>query len=159
MDTIIHNWEAGMFRLYSKGCEYTLRALAEIAAVSPLRRFRAAEVCEAAGIPEAYTRKTFQALVQAGFLTAIPGPGGGYTLTGDPARVTVRQVVEAVDGFRNYDICALGHPQCSETDSCPMHELWIKIKENMRSRLDTKTVADLGRAVRLARSKKATRKK
>lgn len=143
-----------MFQLYSKGCEYTLRALAEIAAADTSKRFRAAEICKAAGIPEAYTRKTFQALVQARFLKAVTGPGGGYDLVGDPAVVTVRQVIEAVEGSRDYDKCVLGHLQCSDADSCPMHDLWVRMKKNLRLEFDSKTVADLGIAVRRARTKK-----
>ena len=68
-----------MFSIYSKSCEYTIWALIEIVAdQNQGEKVTAKKVCKRAGIPEAYARKTFQTLVQKGFLTSITGPGGGY---------------------------------------------------------------------------------
>lgn len=136
-----------MFRLYSKGCEYTLRALVYMLAAGENSRFRAADVCEAANIPEAYTRKTFQALVQTGFLKAVSGPGGGYTLVQNPGKITVLQVVMLIDGEATYEQCVLGLPFCSDKKACELHHAWLSIKKNLLKELSSKTLNDLAKPI------------
>ncbi|MFZ9695719.1 MAG: Rrf2 family transcriptional regulator [Chitinophagaceae bacterium] len=48
-------------------------------------------------------------MVQNGFLKAVPGPGGGYSLARDPKRTTVMDVVDAVEGKGNYSQCMMGN--------------------------------------------------
>ncbi|MCH7649769.1 MAG: Rrf2 family transcriptional regulator [Nitrospinae bacterium] len=87
-----------MFRLYSKGCEYAIRALVHAAPKKKGERFKAKAICEKAGIPESFTRKVFRLLVHAGFLEALRGPGGGYALLEDPERISLLEIIKAVDG-------------------------------------------------------------
>ncbi len=132
-----------MFRLYSKGCEYAIRAL--ICAVSSARegRFRARDVCERSGIPEAYTRKVLQSLVQGGFLKTVPGPGGGYELTRSPSALTLLEIIRAVDGEDTFDSCVLGLPNCDQGNPCPLHRMWAEEKARLLAQLDSITLKDL----------------
>lgn len=136
-----------MFCLYSKGGEYAIRALAEISDGKSTGNFRAQDICRKAGIPEAYARKTFQALVQNGFLEAIPGPGGGYTLARDPKKTTVMDVVDAVEGKDNYSHCLMGLAACSDSNPCALHFTWLKLKGQMISALRSKTLLDLSKSL------------
>jgi Rrf2 family protein len=49
-------------------------------------------------IPSRYLEQIFQRLRRAGLVASKRGPGGGYTLAQTPARITLRDVVEAVEG-------------------------------------------------------------
>ncbi len=49
-------------------------------------------------IPSRYLEQIFQRLRRAGLVTSKRGPGGGYTLSRLPARITLREVIEAVEG-------------------------------------------------------------
>jgi Rrf2 family protein len=49
-------------------------------------------------IPARYLEQIFQRLRRAKLVTAKRGPGGGYTLARAPAEITLRDVVEAVEG-------------------------------------------------------------
>lgn len=147
-----------MFALYSKGCEYAIRALAEISAEKSGRRFLARDICKKAGIPEAYARKTFQALVQNGFLSAVSGPGGGYSLTQDPGKVTVLDVVEAVEGQENFTRCVLGLAACDADNPCSLHSVWMDLKKSMMSALASRTLAELSESIQ-KKKKKSGRKK
>lgn len=139
-----------MFCLYSKGCEHAIRAMAEIAGGGPDEKFRAKDICRRAGIPEAYSRKTFQSLVQSGFLKAIPGPGGGYSLAKDPRRTTLMDVVEAVDGRSNYSGCVMGLAACNDRNPCQMHFTWLKLKGDLTASLSSVTLSDLSKSARRA---------
>lgn len=137
-----------MFRLYSKGCEYAIRAMVHVAPLDGKERFQAKAICEKAGIPEHYTRKVFQALVQAGFLKGNRGPGGGYTLTDDPKNISLLNVIYAVDGVDTFDGCIMGLPECQAEKPCPLHSVWSLAKEDMQGQLESKTLQDLIETVR-----------
>lgn len=132
-----------MFRLYSKGCEYALRALLEAASEGGIGRFQAGEVCQRAGIPEPFTRKVFQALVQAGFLKAARGPGGGYELSASPDEISLLEIIQAVDGNGTFDQCIMGLPQCGCENPCPLHHVWAQVKERLLIDLGSKKLRDL----------------
>ena len=53
---------------------------------------------ERQAIPSRYLEQIFQRLRRAGLVTSKRGPGGGYTLSRSPDRITLREVVEAVEG-------------------------------------------------------------
>jgi Rrf2 family protein len=148
-----------MFCLYSKGCEYAIRALAEISDGKAAGNARAADICRKAGIPEAYARKTFQALVQSGFLKAVSGPGGGYVLARDPKSTTVMDVVEAVEGKGNYSQCLMGLAACNDRNPCSLHFTWVKLKGQMTDALRSQTLWDLSRSMnrKQGNAKKTTR--
>ncbi len=132
-----------MFRLYSKGCEYAIRALMEVGPAGNDQRFQAKKICEKADIPESFTRKVFQALVQGGFLQAARGPGGGYVLTEAPSKISLLKVIEAVDGAETFDGCVLGLPECGTSTPCPLHPVWAEAKGDLLAQLSSKTLQDL----------------
>lgn len=132
-----------MFRLYSKGCEYALRALAHLSPEEAEGRFQAKTLCETAGIPESFTRKVFQSLVQGGFLRAVRGPGGGYALTSKPSEISLLRIVHVVDGYDTFAACILGLDECNSQKPCPLHYMWAEIKTELQSQLQALTLQDL----------------
>ncbi len=132
-----------MFQLYSTGCMYALKALVFAGMDSETKPFNAKKVCRQAGIPEAFTRKILQGLVKNGFMTAIPGPRGGYRLVKRPSEISILSVVEAVDGVESYSKCVMKFEECDKKNPCAMHESWGKIKKQLLSEFQSKTIADL----------------
>jgi len=55
-------------------------------------------ISERQAIPSRYLEQIFQRLRRAGLVSSKRGPGGGYTLSRSPARISLREVVEAVEG-------------------------------------------------------------
>jgi Rrf2 family protein len=53
---------------------------------------------ERQAIPTRYLEQIFQRLRRARIVKGKRGPGGGYVLARDPAQITLRQIVEAVEG-------------------------------------------------------------
>jgi Rrf2 family protein len=53
---------------------------------------------ERQGIPSRYLEQIFQRLRRAKLVRGKRGPGGGYTLARPPAEITLRDVIEAVEG-------------------------------------------------------------
>lgn len=55
-------------------------------------------ISERQDVPNRYLEQIFRRLRQAGLVTSKRGPGGGYTLARDPSSITLREIVEAVEG-------------------------------------------------------------
>lgn len=55
-------------------------------------------ISERQAIPARYLEQIFQRLRRAELVMSKRGPGGGYTLARSPAEITLREVVEAVEG-------------------------------------------------------------
>lgn len=53
---------------------------------------------ERQGIPTRYLEQIFQRLRKADLIVGKRGPGGGYTLARPPSKITLQEVVEAVEG-------------------------------------------------------------
>ncbi len=137
-----------MFKIYSKGCEYALRALTQIPSDNIDSPFIAKELCKKAKVPEASTRKVFQKLAREGFLSAVPGPGGGYKLVKSPDKISLLGIVVAVDGQDVFDKCIMGLPNCSNKKPCPVHNTWQKLKKVMMKEMEEKTLLKLMKAVK-----------
>jgi Rrf2 family protein len=57
-------------------------------------------------LPQEYLKKRLQALAKAGILTSSPGARGGWSLAGPPERITVMDVVTALEGATDAFRCA-----------------------------------------------------
>jgi Rrf2 family protein len=66
--------------------------------LSPARSVASGDIARAAGIPAGYGLKVLGPLADAGLLRSRKGPGGGYRLARPAGRITLLEVVEALDG-------------------------------------------------------------
>jgi Rrf2 family protein len=82
----------------SRASSYALHAVAHMAAVGEDRPLASHHIAEARGIPERYILKVLHPLVSAQILRSVKGPNGGYRLARPAAKITMLEVVEAVDG-------------------------------------------------------------
>lgn len=85
--------------------EWVLHAAVALAQLGPGGTASAAQLAEHYDVPAAYLAKQLQALVRAGVLTAATGPRGGFRLARPAERITLLQVVEAVDGASSFYTC------------------------------------------------------
>jgi len=131
-----------MAHIYTRGCEYALRAL-QVMAEEPDRAATVVDLCERAGIPEHFTRKMLQPLVRDGILHSARGPGGGFTFGRPPEEITLLDVVNAIEQGPRIDRCILGYKQCDDTNPCPLHYVWAPIKLQALDMLAKCTIADL----------------
>jgi Rrf2 family protein len=97
-------------------------------------------------IPESFLAKIFQSLVHAGLVASQRGAHGGFALARRPEDITVRQIVEAVDGPIALNGCVLWPDDCRRSGSCRMHEVWVLAQERMMEVLEQVTLAELAPA-------------
>jgi Rrf2 family protein len=77
---------------------YAVHALAHLAAAGEKRLVLSYDIARAWGISERYLPKVLRRLVRAQLVRSRKAPHGGYRLARPAARITLLEVVEAVDG-------------------------------------------------------------
>src|SRR5581483_8942418 len=82
----------------TRASSYALHAVAHMAATGEDRPVASHHIAKARGIPELFLLKILKPLVSARILRSVKGPNGGYRLARPAAKITMLEVVEAVDG-------------------------------------------------------------
>ena len=133
--------------IYSKPCEYAIRALAFLARFPIDGAAQGKEIAEAEGLRAPVLGKVLQELVRKGLLESRRGPGGGFRLARNPRLITLRDVVAAIDGLDQFLECAVGLERCSDDSPCPLHDTWKDLRTQMMHYLEATTLSDMAAAV------------
>src|SRR5689334_5949812 len=102
----------GMFKL-SKKADYGLIALKHLAQHSD-ESISAREIAKEYRIPAELLAKVLQRLARKGILVSQHGTNGGYVLARDPSRISIVDVVEALEGPIAITPCDRG--ECEQMD-------------------------------------------
>ncbi len=97
-------------------------------------------------LPEAYLEQLASALRAAGLVKGKRGAGGGYVLARAPAEIRAGDVIRALDGPIEPQICvAEGEPivNCVREPFCETRTVWQKLQQTMIATLDGVTLASL----------------
>lgn len=129
--------------IYSKTCEYAIRALSYLAAKPDQKLTMIPEIGNKTQVPEAYLAKIFQALVKHEILISRRGPSGGFSLKKKPSELTLLEIVKAVDDIERLNACVMGLEDCSIVNACPMHEVWADTKQKVIERLEACSLSEL----------------
>ena len=130
--------------MFSKTCEYALRATIYIAQKSSGdKKIGIAEIAKAIDSPRHFTAKILQYLTGYNVISSIKGPNGGFFITDKQKQLSVRTVLEALDEDSVLQKCVLGLNECSENKPCPMHAQYKIIKQQLVQLFESKTIRDL----------------
>ena len=131
--------------MFSKTCEYGLRAAIYIAEQSTLdSKVGLRAIAEAIGSPEAFTGKVLQILTKNNIVSSIKGPYGGFMIEENQLNeITLASIVSVLDGDKIYTGCALGLKQCNEESPCPLHYKFIEIRDELKEMLVSNTLYDI----------------
>lgn len=102
---------------------------------------KAAEIGAAMDIPKGFLHQVLQELQRAGLVTSRSGPNGGYALARDPELVTIREIVEAMEGALAAQECALRGGPCHWANVCALHEVWSAAQQSLIDVLSESTLA------------------
>ncbi|MBQ0889630.1 Rrf2 family transcriptional regulator [Streptomyces sp. RM72] len=150
----------------SKGVEWALHTLLNLDMLGggPVGSGRLAQ---AHALPASYLNKQLQQLVRAGLLTSVPGPRGGFRLARPLTDITLRDVVEAVEGDAELFQCceircrgSVGELSPPPTDACAVKLAMQRADHAWREALQAQSLAGIreeldrtphiGKAVRAA---------
>ena len=117
--------------------DYAVRAVLELALRPEGERVSTDEIARQQNIPAAFLTKICARLASAGILVTQRGVNGGIRLARTPDRITLLDVIEAIDGPITLNRCARNPSECSRDRTCAVHPIWLELCQDFRARLSS----------------------
>lgn len=127
--------------MISQTVEYALRAVVHLASKSPTAQ-TTDEIAEVTRVPRAYLSKVLQSLGRAKLVHAQRGLGGGMTLSRAAEKITVLEVVNAVEPIQRIHTCPLGLA-AHGVRLCPLHRRLDNALATVEAAFEHTTLAEI----------------
>ncbi|MDR2614825.1 MAG: Fe-S cluster assembly transcriptional regulator IscR [Candidatus Accumulibacter sp.] len=128
-------------RLTTKG-RFAVTAMADLALNGSQGPVTLAGISERQRISLSYLEQLFGKLRRHRLVDSVRGPGGGYRLARPMERISVADIVRAVDESLDATQCG-GDENCRDEARCLTHELWMTLNLKMYEYLDSVTLSCL----------------
>jgi len=129
----------------SRQADYAIRAILDLALIPAGELTQTREIAHRQDIPEKYLPTIVRTLARSGLIRTLRGSHGGVSLARPPEEITLRDVVEAIDGQILLNRCQIRPGECSvgDTGFCSLHHFWEKMVEEIRGKMDQINFGDL----------------
>ncbi len=128
-------------RLTTKG-RFAVTAMIDLALHGGEGPVTLAGISDRQKISLSYLEQLFGKLRRKNLVESVRGPGGGYCLARPMARISVADVVRAVDEALDATQCG-GRENCRDEERCMTHELWTTLNSKMYEYLESVSLAEL----------------
>ncbi|MFI9650996.1 Rrf2 family transcriptional regulator [Guyparkeria halopsychrophila] len=128
-------------RLTTKG-RYAVTAMLDLAIHDHGQPTALADIAERQSLSLSYLEQLFAQLGRGQLVSSVRGPGGGYQLAREPARINVAEIVHAVDEVVDVTRCG-GRGNCQDGGQCLAHDLWMGLSAQIQGFLESISLADL----------------
>jgi Rrf2 family protein len=137
----------------TRAADYGVRVMIHLAGLPPGSRATRAALAEAAGAADDFVSKVLQDLVRAGLITSHRGKQGGFELACSGEETSLLDVVEAIDGAIQLNLCVGRGRTCERQGWCAAHQVWVEAQQAMRDVLRRATLSNLARQSQYNRSR------
>jgi Rrf2 family iron-sulfur cluster assembly transcriptional regulator len=125
----------------TRGGEYAILGVLYLAQQEDGKVSVLSTIAKAQAVPALFLAKVFQALAKVGIVKSHRGIRGGFTLARGAGDITMKDVIEAIEG-----------PISLSRDSLsPVHAIWGEAQERMTEVLSRTNFADLAKTERKMR--------
>jgi len=121
---------------------YAINALAELLVYAGNTPVRLKDISEKQNIELNYLEQIFRKLRLAGIVKSIRGRNGGYVYASDPTKISIKQIMDAVEEDLDATNCA-GASSCFEGRQCSSHKLWDDLNHVVDNYLSKIFINDL----------------
>lgn len=125
--------------------EYGLRGLLALAELPPEKALPLSAIATSQALPRSFLAKIFQKLVQHGLVRSHRGRTRGYSLARPARGISLREILEAVEGPGILDRCLFGRNHCADGQPCPLHDSWATIRPLVIELVERTTLAEVAR--------------
>ena len=125
---------------------YGLRALLEIAVQPDEEPVTIRDISQRQQMSVTYLEQILHKLKKAGIVRSIRGARGGYVLARKGDKITVNQIINALDGPISISYCdspQLREKSCIGPSACVSRILWKGLENLIQGALSSVTLADL----------------
>lgn len=129
----------------SRQTDYAIRTIEFLSRAPAGVLVQTREIARIQEIPEKYLPTIVRTLARAGLLKTMRGNHGGVCLARAPEDISLKDVVEAIDGPIILNRCVIKPGECENGSDnlCALHEFWEKVTEDVQRELDSVKMCDL----------------
>ena len=139
---LISGFRAGFtMRLTTKG-RYAVTSMLDLALHQRDEPIPLAGISARQDISLSYLEQLFAQLRRSGLVQSVRGPGGGYHLGKPAQKISIAEVIEAVNETTDATRCH-GVGDCQNGETCLTHYLWMDLSAQIRDVLGDISLADL----------------
>ncbi|HMM68706.1 MAG TPA: SUF system Fe-S cluster assembly regulator [Dokdonella sp.] len=112
-------------------------------AVAEAEVLSAQQLAELAHLEVPTVSKLLKQLAHAGLVESRRGVNGGYLLSRDPRRISIADIVTAMEGPIGMTECSAQSGLCGHEPHCGVRVNWQRISQAIRTALESVTLADM----------------
>lgn len=131
-----------MIKISTKG-KYGTRLMLDLALNYGNGPILLKDIAKRQEISEGYLEQIMPSLKNAGLLNSARGAHGGYTLAEEPSRISLIDIVTALEGAMSLAECVKSPEICNRAGFCATRDLWEEMSSKMKDPLKSKTLEDL----------------
>ena len=128
---------------FSTKSEYGLRALISLAKHQKEQPYSLAKIAKEQKISLAYLERLFAKLKKADLVKSAKGMKGGYSLVKPASKISVKEILTALEGSLSPYLCASFGNLCKLNCDCSVKIVWHKLEEAMNKTLESIKLKDL----------------
>ena len=123
--------------------EYAIRGMIYLARQPRDQYAMIKDITKATKTSPIFMAKIFQVLSNAKLVVTTRGASGGLRLGRKPEHITLREIVETMEGPVIMNMCILDNKSCDFSNVCSAHVAWKKIKDSISEIMDDVTLKDI----------------
>jgi len=127
--------------ILTRRSDYGLRAVFALAR-SP-HVLSAKQIAQEQNLPIAFVKKLLQKLCRAGLVRATVGKQGGYALARAPQEISIRELLEALEGDLAPVSCLAPDHLCDLAAGCTTRRIWEQIDQKIHEALESISLRDI----------------
>lgn len=128
-------------RLTTKG-RYAVTAMLDLAYHGEKKPVTLTDIAKRQEISLSYLEQLFARLRRSGMVEGVRGPGGGYQLSKDISKISIAEIISAVDETIDSTRCG-GNANCHNNQPCLTHDLWMGLSDQIRQYLNSISLRDV----------------
>lgn len=127
----------------TRQADYALRLMIAVGGLPHGKKISTAAVAEQENIPLPFLAKIVSHLALNGLLKTERGTHGGVSLGRPSDRISMLDIIEAIDGTVALNTCVLDPESCEFSVSCPTCEVFSRVQQKLNSELKSVTLTQL----------------
>ena len=134
--------------MLSNSCRYGIRAVIYLAGLPVSNgKIGIKKISNDLNLPTPFLAKILQVLAKQKILSSSKGPHGGFSILRDPRKITLLDIVNAIDGYETFTGCIMHNGSCEgvekEGKHCPLHFDYEKSRKELIKLFSNRTIHEL----------------
>jgi Rrf2 family protein len=101
------------------------------------------DIAERQGLSAKYLWQLINPLKMMKLITSTRGAHGGYLLGREPERISLKEILDVLEGSLCLVDCVDNPSICERASSCVSRDIWGEVSKGMRQTLENTTLAEM----------------